>query len=143
MIIGYRWSVLCPVIDDLKEQEGVHGVLRVRTRRTKPNPRAAIRLREFVANLFLESRHRCRTRRVGVVNEHRRVEIPGGKHFGDVSEVSSDLVDARFIFRIVGPDVDFSSVVEQSEMMRGRFVRKTHDMFTTLDDIFLTLVLSR
>ena len=102
------------------------------TGRDKPNPRAAIRFREFVANLFFESRHRRRARRVGVVNEHRRVEIPGGKHFANVSEVSSNLIDARFIFRVVGPDVDSSSVVEQSEMMHGRFVRKAHDMFTTL-----------
>ena len=58
-------------------------------------------------------------------------------------EVRSNLIDTRLIFRVVGPDVDFSSVVEQSEMMRGRFMRKAHDMFTTLDDIFTMLVLLR
>ena len=120
------------MIDDLKEQEGVHGIRCVRTGRDQPNPCAAIRFREFVTNLFLESRHGLCARRVGIVNEHRRMEIPGGKHFGDVSKVSSNLFDARFIFRIVGPDVDLSSVVEQSEMMHGRFVRKAHDMFTAL-----------
>jgi len=131
------------MIDDLKEQEGVHRVRCFRTGGDKPNPRAAIRFQEFVTNLFLESRHRRRAWRVGVVNEHRRVEIPGGKHLGDMPEVSSNLIDARFIFRVVGPDVDFSSVAEQSEMMRGRFVRKAHDMFTALDDGFRTLVLVR
>jgi hypothetical protein len=100
------------VVDDLKEQEGVHGVRGLRTGSDKPNPRAAIRFREFVANLFLEPRHRRRTRRIGVVNEHWRVEIPGSKHSGDVSEVSPNLIDARFIFRVVGGDVDFASVVE-------------------------------
>jgi len=46
------------------------------------------------------------------VNEHRRLEIPGGKHLGDVSEVRPDLIDTRFIFGVVGRDVDFSAVVE-------------------------------
>ena len=137
------WSVPGLMIDDLKEQEGVHRVRCFRTGGDKPNPRAVIRFGEFVANLFLDSRHRRCARRIRVVNEHRRVEIPGGKHLGDVSEVSSNLVDAHFIFRVVGADVDFSSVVEQSEMMCGRFVRKPHDMFTTRDDSFRTLILVR
>lgn len=64
------------MIDDLKEQEGVHRVCGLGTGRDKPNPGAAICFRQFVANLFLESRHRRRAWRVGVVNEHRRVEIP-------------------------------------------------------------------
>jgi len=110
------------MIDDLKKQEGVHRVGCFQTGGDKPNPGAAIRFREFVANLFLASSHSRRARRVGVVNEHRRVEIAGGKHLGDMSEVNSNLIDARFIFRVVGPDVDFSSVVEQSEMMRASLV---------------------
>jgi len=103
---------MCPVVDDLKEQKGVHGVRCLRTGRDKPDPRAAIRFREFVANLFLEPRHGRCARWVGVVNEHRRLEIPRGKHFDDVSQVSPNLIDARFIFRVGGRDIDFSSVVE-------------------------------
>jgi hypothetical protein len=100
------------VVDDLKKQEGVHCVRGFRTRRNKANPTAAMGFRECVVNLFLEPGHRRHTRRVGVVNEHWRVEIPGSKHSGDVSEVSPNLIDARFIFRVVGGDVDFASVVE-------------------------------
>ena len=72
------------MIDDLKEQEGVDRIRGFRTRCDQPNPRAALCLRDFVANLFLESGHRRGAWRVRVVNEHRRVEIPGGKHLGDV-----------------------------------------------------------
>lgn len=94
------------VIHDLKEQEGMHGVRCLRTGRDKANPRAAIRFREFVANLLLESRHGRRAWRVCVVNKHRRLEIPGSKHLGDVPEVSPNLIDARSIFRVVGRNVD-------------------------------------
>ena len=100
------------MIDDLKEQEGVNRIGGRRAGRDQSKPRAAIRFRELVANLFLEPRHRRGAWWVRVVNEHRRVEISGGKHFGDVSEVSSNLIDARCIFRVVGRDLDFSSVIE-------------------------------
>ena len=97
------------MVDDLKEQEGMHGVRCLRTGRHKANPRAPIRYGEFVANLLLDGRS---TRRVCVVNEHRRFEIPGGKHRRDVPEVSPTLIDARSIFRVVGRNVDLSSVAE-------------------------------
>src|SRR5258707_9876640 len=41
-----------------KEQEGVHGVRRLRTGRDKPNSCAAFCFHKFVANLFLEPGHR-------------------------------------------------------------------------------------
>src|SRR5258708_26025653 len=61
-MFGYRGSVFSLAVDHLKEQEGGHGVRCLRPGRDKPNPRAAIRFREFVANLFLEPRHGRRAR---------------------------------------------------------------------------------
>ena len=88
------------MIDDLKEQEGVDGVRGFRTGRYQPNSCAAFYFREFVANLFLEPGHRCDTWWIRVVNEHRCVEIPGGKHLGDMSKVGADLLDTGFVVRV-------------------------------------------
>ena len=103
---------MCTMVSDLKEQEGVHRVRCLRIGRDKPDPRAAIRFREVIANVFLEPCHGRDARRVGVVNEHRRLEISGGKHLGDVSEVHPNLIDTRFILGVIGRDGDFSAIVE-------------------------------
>jgi len=78
---GRRISLGRPVFGGrrLKEQEGVQRVRCLRTGRDS-RIRAPRSVREFVANLFLEPRHGRRTGGVGVVNEHRCLEIPGGKH---------------------------------------------------------------
>jgi hypothetical protein len=41
-VVGYRRNVSCPVVDDLKKQEGVRRVPGLRTRRDKANATAAI-----------------------------------------------------------------------------------------------------
>jgi hypothetical protein len=46
------------------------------------------------------------------VNEHGRLEIPGGKHPGDMSKVNADLFDAGFVVRVFCGDGYFSTVVE-------------------------------
>src|SRR5438477_259283 len=88
------------MINDLKEQEGVDRVGGLQSGRDEPNPCAAFCFREFVANLFLELGHRRGARRVGVVNEHGRLEIPEGKHLGDMSKVDADLLDASLVVRV-------------------------------------------
>jgi hypothetical protein len=110
------------VIHYLKEQEGVDGIRRLWTRCDKPNPPATVQFGEFITNLFLEPRHGGRARRVSVVNKHWRLEIPGSEHLGYMYQVSPNLIDARFVFQVVGRDFDLSSIAEQSEMMRGAFV---------------------
>jgi len=79
---GYGGTISRLMIDDLKEQEGVHGVRRLRTGRDKPNSCAAFCFHKFVANLFLEPGHRRGAWWVRVVNEHGRFEIPGGNILG-------------------------------------------------------------
>src|SRR6266705_2521065 len=112
LITGYGGSIPRLMIDDLKKQKGVDRVRGLRTCRDQPNPRAALCLREFVANLLLEPRHRRNAGRVGVVNEHGHLEIPGGKHLGDMSKVCADLLDAGLVVWVFCRDDNFSAVLE-------------------------------
>ena len=96
------------MIDDLKEQEGVHGVRGLRTGRGQLNSCAAFCFRKFAVNLLLESRHCRGARRVRVANEHGCLEISGRKRLGDVSKVRADLLNAGFVVRVFCGDGDFS-----------------------------------
>src|SRR6266436_6458856 len=127
------------MVNDLEKQEGMDSINGLRVLRDQPDASAAIRFEIFVFNGLFQSSHRGNARRVGVMNQHRRFEIPCGKQLGDVAEVHAYLVNAAFIVQIVCTDVDFSTVWIQHKVMRGLLMRETHNVLTTLDHALLRI----
>jgi hypothetical protein len=65
--------------------------------------------------------HGCRTGNVLAVYQHRRIEIAGREHLGDMVEVTPNLIAALGVLYVVGADIDQAAVVAELKMM-GRLL---------------------
>ena len=79
-----------------------------------------------VGDLVAELGHHGRAGRCGVVDEHRDVEIAGGKALGNVGEMHANFVTGHGVLGIFGGDVDHTTGIVKAEMVRSGFVGKAH-----------------
>ena len=67
--------------------------------------------------LILQPRHRCGSRNVCSMYQHRGAKIAYRKHLSDVPEVTADFVPALGVTYVVGAYIDRTAIVAQFKMM--------------------------
>jgi hypothetical protein len=91
--------------------------------------------------VVLQLSHCRRARNVCAVYEQRSVKVTRLEHLDYVSKVTTDLVAALGTPKVVGPDIDQTTIVMKFKMVRRLMVRKPHCLVAMLVDQGLVVLL--
>jgi hypothetical protein len=114
------------MILDLESEEVMNGFDRPRSRCQNAHLAPVYRVLGPVSNLTSQLFHCVNARRLGVVDEHRQVEISAGKHFGDPVHVLPNGCEATLVGWVISLDHDSSAIREKEEVMSCQSVAETH-----------------
>ena len=98
---------------------------------------------DCIADIGLQTDHCRYARRVGVMNQHRRVEIAVREHTYNMVQMRSNLFDTRLIVWVICRHYNFAAIFEEMEVMCRCVMGKAHYMVAALNNTILALALVR
>src|SRR5262245_37779273 len=116
----------------------MNGFDRLRVSSRNANLCATFDLLVMVFDFSLRPLHRLNTRRSLRVNDHRRGEIPFGKHLSNMLEMPADLIAAGHVITLNSRDLNNATILIEAKMMPCLDVRKTHCVVSTFIHLFVS-----